>query len=364
MDRVLVMAEETSLSDRAVGVCAHLGIEVSQIKRHSEVRRTGSATVYSLILLCLEQEDRDALEEVMPRLSQVWPDTPVALAVPHPSLEFALAAFRLGTFDLLVQPLTVDTVTAVLCRARMWRQAQLARKLQHLAQLCGWFAHEVRNPLSGILASAQVLMEGSNLTDHSREYLKIIVEESLRLERFLHRLVEIGQTPRRQVASSSLNAVVERALTFSRPQMRKHGIRLAWQPGEQLPEVSIDVDQVEHAISLVISNALEATPRGGELSLLTRHRLSERVVGLEVTSTGDGVKPVNERLLFDPFLSKRSPGGELGLTHALLTFAQHGGGISFRSQPGHSRTFFLQLPLARPGARSQGTVDAKLTTES
>lgn len=364
MDRVLVMAEAASSLDRAVGVCAHLGIEVSQITRHAEVRRTSSATVYSLILLCLEQEDRNALEEVMPRLSQAWPDTPVALAVPHPSLEFALTAFRLGTFDLLIQPLTADTVAAVLCRARIWQQAQLVRKLQHLAQLCGWFAHEVRNPLSGILTSGQVLMEGSNLTDHSREYLQIIVEESLRLERFLHRLIEIGRTPRRQVAPSLLNAVVERALTCSRPQMQKHGIRLTWQPGDRLPEVCIDAGQVEHAISLVISNALETMPRGGELSLLTRHRLGEKVVELEVTSTGDDVKPVEERLLFDPFLSRKSPGRELGLTHALLTFAQHGGTISFRSQPPHSRTFYLQLPLARPSVRSPGTVHAKLTANS
>lgn len=359
MDRVLVMAEEAASLDHAVGVCAHLGIEVSQITRHAEVRRTSADTVYSLILLYLEQEDRTALEEVMPRLSQAWPDTPVALVVSHPSVEFALTAFRLGAFDLLVQPLTGDTVAAVLCRARAWRQTQLVRKLQSLVQFCGWFTHEVRNPLSGILTSGQVLMEGSNLTDHSREYLKIIVEESLRLEQFLHRLGEIGRMPQRQMTSSSLNAVVERALTVSRPQIQKHGICLTWQPGDRLPKVSIDADQVEHAISLVISNALETTPRGGELSLLTRHRLGEMMVELEVASTGDGAGPVDERLLFDPFLSRKSSGRELGLTHALLTFAHYGGTVSFRSRPGHSRTFYLQLPVARPAARrSQGTVHA------
>jgi nitrogen-specific signal transduction histidine kinase len=199
------------------------------------------------------------------------------------------------------------------------------------------------------LNGAQLLTEKSSPSCGDHDYLKIITEEGDRLERFLRRLTEVGCSSHGRIVPVGLNAVVERALSRARPRIRKQGIRVQRRFDPRLPEVQIEVESVEQVICHVIVGALERTPKGGVLSLLTRYRSAEEMVELEVADTGGEIGFGHDRQLFDLFFStKREATLGLGLASALRTFGEHGGDVSFHSHAGQGGVVLLQLPLKRP----------------
>lgn len=230
------------------------GIETTRVAHGAEAAAILTDKPYLLLILCIAEVDGADLR-VLPHLSTASPDTPIVLALPPPSLKMALGAIRLGAFDLLILPPTMETVKDLLVRARHQRQHRTLQRLADVSQLSSWFAHEVRNPLSGILNSAQLLIEGSASSDPVRYYLKIIVEEGDRLEAFLRRVTELGRIARGPFVPTVLNAVAERALAHAGPRLKAQGIRLTRRFDPQLPEVRIDVPRVDLAISRMIANA-------------------------------------------------------------------------------------------------------------
>jgi nitrogen-specific signal transduction histidine kinase len=239
-------------------------------------------------------------------------------------------------------------VRSLLGRARTLRQAALLRKLTVLAQVSNWFVHEVRNPLSGILNSAQLLSEKSSPSCCGHDYLKIITEEGDRLEQFLRRLTEVGRSSKGPIVPVVLNAVAERALSRARPRIRKQGIRVRRRFDPRLPEVQIEAESVEQVIWHLVAGALERMPEGGVLSLLTRYRFAEKMIELEVADTG-GERTLGQDLEhFDPFFfTKREATTGLAIASALRAFSEYGGTLSFHSNDGQGGSVRLQLPLKR-----------------
>lgn len=348
MDRIVAVEGKRSAWEPVASVLDRLGVEAIRVENLTEAPAILSTQPHLLVVLCLDEIESEGLV-LLARLLKVCQDTPVVPVASFASLEIALRVIRLGAFDLLIRPLTEETVRGLLGRARALRQAALLRKLTVLAQLSNWFVHEVRNPLSGILNGAQLLTEKSSPSGPGHDYLKIITEEGDRLERFLRRLTEVGRSSHGPIVPVVLNAVVERALSCSRPHIRTQGIRVQRRFDPRLPEVQIEVESVERVIRHVIEGALERMPKGGVMSLLTRYRSAEEMIELEVADTGGEISLGHDRQPFDLFFStKREATLGLGLASALRTFGEHGGGVSFHSHAGQGGVVLLQLPLKRP----------------
>ncbi|NJD68860.1 MAG: hypothetical protein C3F12_12235 [Candidatus Methylomirabilota bacterium] len=344
MDRVAVLGEQRATVDMAVAAFECQGVEVGRIVAFADMTTTLPDTPYLLAVLCLTKAESAELGSLR-RLITDCPDIPIVPAVCGPSLETALAAIRLGAFDLLTVPFVEEAIETLLGRARHHRLETMLRGFEVLFQHSSWFAHEVRNPLAGILNSAQLLREESARSPSVQRRLRVIIEEGQRMEQFLRRMTELGTPGRGMVAPASLSAVAERALARAEPQLRRQGIRLEreFDPGE--PETRINAPHMELAVSRVIANAAAAMPTGGVMAVRTRHRPDEQMVDLEVTDTDCQTGPERERQLAGRFESSRLREAGLGLVAALRTFVAHGGDMSFRIRSGRGCSIIVRLPV-------------------
>lgn len=344
MDRIAVLGEQASTVDVVVAAFKCQGVEVSRIAHCDEVTATLSDKPYLLVIFCLAEVDGAGVGAVS-RLLAAFPDTPIVLAAATLSLDLAHRAIRLGAFDLLILPHAEETINALLIRARLHRRDMILRRLAAIAQFSGWFAHEVRNPLSGILNSAQLLIGGSTSPDLPPRYLKLIVQEGERIEQFLRCVTEFGRFHRGPAIPAALNAVATRAVSRATPRLQRQSIQLEQDFDPQVPEVRMDVLRVELAISRLIANAAEAMPTGGVMTVGTRHRPDEGVIEVEVTDTDLKTGLERERQLLGRFEPSRFKEDGLGLALALQTFAEHGGDISFRVLSDQGCSIVARLPL-------------------
>ena len=240
-------------------------------------------------------------------------------------------------------------------------QAQRLRdQYAEIAQLAGGLAHEIRNPLSTMRLTLDLLAEdfrGAESDRDRRALQKIdrVRKESHRLEGLLEdflRLVRVGGL---DLKPTDLNAVVEDVRDFCEPQSLAQGIVTRIQLDPELPPVPLHVDSFKQAMLNLIRNAQNAMPSGGELILRTRRRPDDPGgARLDVIDTGVGIPPEDRPRVFDAFFSTRARGTGLGLPMTRRIVEAHGGTIELDSEPGKGTQFSLLLPAASPPPQPEG----------
>ncbi|RUL86963.1 two-component system sensor histidine kinase NtrB [Tautonia sociabilis] len=232
-------------------------------------------------------------------------------------------------------------------------QAQHLRdQYAEIAQLAGGLAHEIRNPLSTMRLTLDLLAEDFRDPQSDRERralqkIERVRKESHRLESLLEdflRLVRVGGL---HLAPTDLNAVVEDVRDFCEPQSLAQGVVTRFHADPDLPPIALHVDSFKQALLNLIRNAQLAMPDGGELILRTR-RQPDGGARLDVIDTGSGIPPEVQPRIFDPFFSTRPRGTGLGLPMTRRILLAHGGSITLDSEPGKGTQFSILLPAAPP----------------
>ncbi|HEV3120499.1 MAG TPA: ATP-binding protein [Isosphaeraceae bacterium] len=226
-------------------------------------------------------------------------------------------------------------------------EESLRRQFSEIAQLAGGLAHEIRNPLSTMQLTLELLAEDfpNPETQRDRRILQKIERvrsETKRLQAILEdflRFVRV-QKPRKQPAE--LNALVDDLRDFCEPKAAAQNVIVRMFLDKDLPLLSLDVDLFKQALLNLILNALIAMPSGGELILTTRRE--GRWVTIEIVDTGSGIAPEVREKVFDPFFSTRPGGSGLGLPTTRRIVEAHGGSIGLDSEPGKGSKFTVRLP--------------------
>jgi len=130
------------------------------------------------------------------------------------------------------------------------------------------------------------------------------------------------------------------------PDLGRLGITLSMSLGETVPPVPADRDALEHALSNLVSNAIEAMPKGGRLDLTTRVSADGGSVELRVADTGEGISEERRARLFVPFQTSKAAGLGVGLSMAKRSVERLGGRIDVSSRPGAGAVFTITLPMA------------------
>jgi two-component system NtrC family sensor kinase len=232
-------------------------------------------------------------------------------------------------------------------------------KMASLGKMAAVVAHEVNNPLSGILTYAKLLrkwVESGQVDREKREEtmecLDLIAAESRRCGELIKALLTLSRTAPMNVQSTNLHAVIDRCLLLVRHQLELGGIELQLKRAEDLPLVSCDPAQIEQVLLALIMNAIDAMPRGGNLWIETRLSSDDAEIEIQVRDDGAGIAPDVLPHIFEPFLTTKESGHGVGLCLAISRgiLERHDGRIEVASELGRGTTFTITLPNQAPAA--------------
>ncbi len=246
-----------------------------------------------------------------------------------------------------------------------------AEKMASLGKLAATVAHEVNNPLFGILTYARLALKDTT-EEKQRERLKTIERESLRCGEIMRNLLTFArQTPKKR-EPNDFNGLVERAVKLVHHQVELLQIDLEVNLASDLPMVTCDAGQVQQVALVLMVNATEAMQNngqpGGQLCVATEYDADGEQVRLRVRDTGCGITADAMKKIFEPFFSTKEDQHRtgLGLAIAKNIVDQHGGTIEVNSQPGVGTEFVVTLPLLapEPAAAPDGSISANSKSEN
>jgi len=225
--------------------------------------------------------------------------------------------------------------------------AQLFRseKLASLGKLAAGVAHEINNPLTGILTNSSLLLEDFDKDDPRREDVEVMVNETIRCREIVKRLLDFARQTKPQKRLANINALIDNIILLVRNQASFRNITIEKRLGDQLPELLIDPDQVQQVFVNIILNAAEAMAKGGRLEVVSQLSRDGRSIAVAFSDTGPGIPEAHRERIFDPFYTTKEHGTGLGLSISYGIIEQHGGTISVESTVGAGSTFTIQLPI-------------------
>ncbi len=244
----------------------------------------------------------------------------------------------------------VDQKTEELNRAH--DQMLRVEKMASIGKLAAIVAHEINNPLAGILTYAKLLKkqfarENDKKYDEVVASLDLIESESRRCGEIIRNLLTFARATPKNYAPAELNVVVDRCVRLVQHQLELQNIRLHLDLAPDLPPVRCDPAQIEQVILALVINAIAAMPKGGNLSLRSRKTEGKPQVEMEVQDDGTGIPPELMSQMFEPFFTTKVHGHGLGLGLAIsrMIVDRHQGSIDVKSELGHGTLFTITLPL-------------------
>ncbi len=224
-------------------------------------------------------------------------------------------------------------------------QAELiqAAKMSSLGRLAAGVAHELNNPLGGIMLYSDLLLEDMPPDDPRRANVDKIAQQSARCRRIVHSLLDFARPAASVPRPTDVNCVLRDAMGVLQEQEAFHNVQVRWDLAERLPILAADADQLRQAFVNVILNAVEAMQGKGTLSLATFRGPDEESAVVSISDTGPGIPEEHKEHLFEPFFTTKEDGTGLGLpiTYGIVT--RHNGEIEVTSQTGKGATFRITL---------------------
>jgi two-component system NtrC family sensor kinase len=227
-------------------------------------------------------------------------------------------------------------------------------KMATIGKMAAVVAHEINNPLSGILTYARLLkkwiergeVETSKKKD-SEQCLDLIADESRRCGDLVRNLLTFSHTSPVNVQTTDINTVVDRSVRLIAHQLELIGVELHRDLLEDLPPIQCDPGQIEQVLLALIMNAIDAMPRGGNLWLSTRLREDATELAIQVRDDGSGIPAEILPQIFEPFLTTKETGTSVGLGLAVSQniVEGHRGRIEVQSEFGKGTTFTVTLPV-------------------
>ena len=259
---------------------------------------------------------------------------------------------RAGEIDKVSHVIAVgENITS---RVRAHHAVARAEKLAAVGRLAAGVVHEINNPLATIAACAESLekriAEGafgdSPDADDLREYLGLIRDEAFRCKSITNGLLDFSRLRAGQRVPINVSDLTKATARLVTHQQRGDNIKIEIETADDLPLILGDGGQLQQAVVALATNAIDAMPEGGTLTL--RAAQSGSRILIEVKDTGIGIPPENMTKIFDPFFTTKDVGQGTGLGLAVCygILSDHGGRLDVRSTVAAGTTFTITLPIA------------------
>ena len=265
----------------------------------------------------------------------------------------------------------VEQKTRELKRAH--EHALHTEKMASIGKMAAVLAHEINNPLSGILTYAKLLRKWIDRDDAGRNHrqeicdsLDLIASESRRCGDLVRNLLTFSRTTPMNLQATNLNQVVDRTLRLVQHQLDLAGIHVQPQLDLELPPVLCDAAQIEQVLLALVMNALDAMPQGGNLWITTSRNHEPNQGRIVVRDDGSGIPPEILPRIFEPFLTTKETGRGVGLglaiSHSILE--RHNGSIEVQSEAGRGTTFTVTLPWEADAERIAPSLENEIAANA
>jgi two-component system, NtrC family, sensor kinase len=280
-------------------------------------------------------------------------------AIASGNLDYRLSPDKISGFDMLDEAFN-DMSKSLKDRDERLQKAheQLTRseKLTALGEMAAGVAHEINNPLGGILLYGNLVLEDLPENGTARENMKKIIHQTNRCKNIVQGLLDFARTPTGDMHRLQINDLVTASLNLVKDQAIFHGIEVETRFAENLPEVNGDPSRLEEVFLNLFINAADAMrEKGGRLRITTSSTANR--VKVIITDTGKGIDQAHLPHIFEPFFTTKDPGQGtgLGLSIAYGVIKRHNGFIDAESAPGKGTTFIVSLPACAAGDVGNGT---------
>ena len=311
----------------------------------------------------------DKLIEGTKAISQMQLDKPLDIVGSSEELDELARSFdvmrdRLRTALAEINQFTQNLETKVEERTQQLKAAQRkllqSDRLASLGTLSASVAHEINNPISGVLNLSMLLqrmLKADGVPQaripEFRRYLAQIASETARVGRIVSDLLAFSRRGKPQRAPADLNRILRTTLSLVEHKMKLSNVQVDTTLCEDLPPAPCDSSQIQQVVLNLILNAAEATQSKAVRHVTVSTERGEAVVLLHVSDNGEGILPENLAKIFDPFFTTKSEGKGVGLGLAVSygIVDSHGGELEVKSTVGEGTTFTVSLPLVEPVGR-------------
>lgn len=259
--------------------------------------------------------------------------------------------WEISTYSILDE--TDQVVQAILLEQDVTEKRRLesiiaqSEKLAAVGQLAAGVAHEINNPLTAIIANAQILQRQLPQDDEMQESVELISRAGARATQVVRNLLDFARKEQYNLAPTDINETIQRALALVQHEFLARSITLTFEPAKDLPKILASHDHLQGVWLNLLLNAVDAIDSpNGEIRVITRRTGHEiRVI---ISDNGKGIPPERISRIFEPFYTTKSPGRGtgLGLSVCHRIIKQHGGHILVDSQLGSGTEFTVVLPIS------------------
>ena len=229
---------------------------------------------------------------------------------------------------------------------QMLSQIAQAEKMASLGQLAAGVAHEINNPLTGILLYASLVREAMDSDSPLRDDIRCIIEDAQRCKDIVKDLLTYSRQAKTNRETLELNDLVSQSLSLIRDQRLFMQVHVDKQLSDEMMPIYGDRNQLSQVVINLVINAIDAMERVGTLTLRT-FREKDAWACLEVSDTGCGIPEENLKKIFDPFFTTKEPGKGtgLGLSTVFGIVESNGGMVRVKETSKKGTTFIVELPI-------------------
>ena len=229
---------------------------------------------------------------------------------------------------------------------RMEEQLRRSEKLASLGTLSAGVAHEINNPLTGILLYASIMQSDKRLDPELLPDVERVISETQRCAGIVKDLLQFSRESLPEKEDVTIDSLLDEVVVFFHKQPDFNTIIIRKDYGNDLPPVTVDPNQIRQVFMNLVINAGHAMPYGGVLKISTCRSTDGKYVCAAIKDSGDGIPEENLARIFDPFFTTKSEGTGLGLSISYGIIENNGGKIEVKSRIGEGATFIVMLPVA------------------
>jgi two-component system sensor histidine kinase AtoS len=228
---------------------------------------------------------------------------------------------------------------------------QRTEQMVVLGELSAGLAHEIKNPLTGIKLSLEVISNEESMSKENKDTLLKLTDECRRIDSLIKNLLNFAKPPQPKLLPIDINSVLEKTILFSLQHTsllsnNDSPIKVSKDLDKKIPEIMADPIKLQQAFLNLLLNAVHAMPEGGILSVISSYDKEANIIRIKLSDTGIGLDNEVINRIFQPFFTTKPKGTGLGLAITKRLIEQHDGSLIAENNPDGGAAFTISIPVS------------------